>query len=41
MLKKRKVVLFYPPYDGPPLGAPLCLLSLGRALAATRVSKWP
>lgn len=25
---KRKVVLFYPPYDGPPLGAPLCLLSL-------------
>jgi anaerobic magnesium-protoporphyrin IX monomethyl ester cyclase len=28
LLTKRKVVLFYPPYDGPPLGAPLCLLSL-------------
>ena len=28
----RKVVLFYPPYDGPPLGAPLCLLSLAAAL---------
>ncbi len=32
MLKKRKVVLFYPPYDGPPLGAPLCLLSLAAPL---------
>ena len=32
MLKKRKVVLFYPPYDGPPLGAPLCLLSLASPL---------
>ena len=28
----RKVVLFYPPYDGPPLGAPLCLLSLAGTL---------
>lgn len=32
MLGKRKVVLFYPPYDGPPLGAPLCLLSLASVL---------
>lgn len=32
MLRKRKVVLFYPPYDGPPLGAPLCLLSLASPL---------
>lgn len=32
MLKKRKVVLFYPPYDGPPLGAPVCLLSLAAPL---------
>ena len=29
---KPKVVLFYPPYDGPPLSAPLCLLSLAGAL---------
>lgn len=29
---KQKVVLFYPPYDGPPLSAPLCLLSLAGAL---------
>jgi anaerobic magnesium-protoporphyrin IX monomethyl ester cyclase len=29
---KNKVVLFYPPYDGPPLGAPLCLLSLASPL---------
>ena len=28
----RKVVLFYPPYDGPPLGAPACLLSLAAPL---------
>lgn len=34
MLAKRKVVLFYPPYDGPPLGAPLCLLSLASVLLA-------
>ena len=32
MLTNRKVVLFYPPYDGPPLGAPLCLLSLAAPL---------
>jgi radical SAM superfamily enzyme YgiQ (UPF0313 family) len=32
VLKKGKVVLFYPPYDGPPLGAPLCLLSLAAPL---------
>jgi anaerobic magnesium-protoporphyrin IX monomethyl ester cyclase len=31
-LRKRKVVLFYPPYDGPPLGAPVCLLSLAAPL---------
>src|SRR5215470_6310963 len=29
---KRKIVLFYPPYDGPPLGAPACLLSLASPL---------
>jgi radical SAM superfamily enzyme YgiQ (UPF0313 family) len=29
---KNKVVLFYPPYDGPPLGAPLSLLSLASPL---------
>ncbi|HEY6339386.1 MAG TPA: radical SAM protein [Candidatus Sulfotelmatobacter sp.] len=28
----RKVVLFYPPYDGPPLGAPLSLLCLASPL---------
>src|SRR5215471_4642738 len=28
----NKVVLFYPPYDGPPLGAPLCLLALAAPL---------
>jgi radical SAM superfamily enzyme YgiQ (UPF0313 family) len=28
----NKVVLFYPPYDGPPLSAPLCLLSLAASL---------
>src|SRR5271154_345735 len=32
MLTRGKVVLFYPPYDGPPLGAPLCLLSLASPL---------
>ena len=32
MLKKGKVVLFYPPYDGPPLGPPLCMLSLASPL---------
>src|SRR5215471_16554547 len=29
---RNKVVLFYPPYDGPPLGAPLCLLALAAPL---------
>jgi anaerobic magnesium-protoporphyrin IX monomethyl ester cyclase len=29
---KKKVVLFYPPYDGPPLGAPLCMLALASPL---------
>jgi anaerobic magnesium-protoporphyrin IX monomethyl ester cyclase len=29
---RRKVVLFYPAYDGPPLGAPACLLSLAAPL---------
>src|SRR5215468_220772 len=28
----NKVVLFYPPYDGPPLGPPLSLLSLAAPL---------
>lgn len=28
----KKVVLFYPPYGGPPLGPPLCLLSLASPL---------
>jgi radical SAM superfamily enzyme YgiQ (UPF0313 family) len=28
----RKVVLFYPPYEGQPLGAPLCLLALASTL---------
>jgi radical SAM superfamily enzyme YgiQ (UPF0313 family) len=32
VLRKGKIVLFYPPYDGPPLGAPLCLLSLAAPL---------
>jgi radical SAM superfamily enzyme YgiQ (UPF0313 family) len=32
VLTKRKVVLFYPPYDGPPLSAPACLLSLASPL---------
>jgi anaerobic magnesium-protoporphyrin IX monomethyl ester cyclase len=29
---KNKVVLFYPPYDGPPLSAPLCMLALAAPL---------
>jgi anaerobic magnesium-protoporphyrin IX monomethyl ester cyclase len=29
---RNKIVLFYPPYGGPPLGAPLCLLSLASPL---------
>lgn len=32
MLTRGKVVLFYPPYDGPPLGAPLSLLALAGPL---------
>ena len=32
MLTRGKVVLFYPPYDGPPLGSPLSLLSLAGTL---------
>jgi anaerobic magnesium-protoporphyrin IX monomethyl ester cyclase len=32
MLRRGKVILFYPPYDGAPLGAPLSLLSLAGAL---------
>jgi radical SAM superfamily enzyme YgiQ (UPF0313 family) len=37
---KDKVLLIYPPYAGPPLGAPLCLLSLASPLleAGFRVS---
>lgn len=29
---RGKVVLFYPPYEGSPLGAPLCLLALAASL---------
>ena len=32
MRRANKVVLFYPPYDGPPLGAPLSLLCLASPL---------
>jgi anaerobic magnesium-protoporphyrin IX monomethyl ester cyclase len=32
MQLRGKVVLFYPAYDGPPLSAPLCLLSLASPL---------
>jgi anaerobic magnesium-protoporphyrin IX monomethyl ester cyclase len=32
VLSRGKVVLFYPAYDGPPLGAPLCLLALASTL---------
>ena len=34
MGRKAKIVLFYPPYDGPPLSAPACLLSLASPLRA-------
>ncbi len=34
MPRRGKVVLFYPAYDGPPLSAPLCLLSLAAPLRA-------
>jgi anaerobic magnesium-protoporphyrin IX monomethyl ester cyclase len=30
--KRGKVVLFYPPYEGPPLGAPTCMLALAATL---------
>jgi anaerobic magnesium-protoporphyrin IX monomethyl ester cyclase len=30
--RRDKVVLFYPPYDGPPLSAPACLLALASPL---------
>ena len=33
MLTRGKVILFYPAYDGPPLGAPLCLLALASTSA--------
>ncbi len=29
---RGKIILFYPPYDGPPLSAPLCLLTLAATL---------
>ena len=32
LLTRGKVVLFYPPYDGPALSAPLCLLALAAPL---------
>ncbi|HEY3930543.1 MAG TPA: radical SAM protein [Candidatus Koribacter sp.] len=32
MLSRGKVVLFYPAYEGPPLSAPTCLLSLAATL---------
>ena len=31
-MNRGKVVLFYPPYDGPPLSAPLCLLALAASV---------
>jgi anaerobic magnesium-protoporphyrin IX monomethyl ester cyclase len=34
VISKGKVVLIYPAYDGPPLSAPLCLLSLASPLLA-------
>jgi len=33
---RGRVVLFYPPYDGPPLGAPLSLLALAGTLREAR-----
>ena len=33
---RGKVILFYPPYDGPPLGAPLSLLALAGTLREAR-----
>lgn len=34
---KDKVILFYPPYEGPPLSAPLCLLALASPLLANGI----
>src|SRR5579864_9372866 len=31
---KQKVLLFFPPYEGPPLGPPVCLLALASPLTA-------
>ena len=38
MLSRGKVVLFYPAYEGAPLSAPTCLLSLAAALRAQEYS---
>ena len=38
MLSRGKVVLFYPAYEGPPLSAPTCLLSLAASLRAQEYS---
>jgi anaerobic magnesium-protoporphyrin IX monomethyl ester cyclase len=38
MLSRGKVVLFYPAYEGPPLSAPTCLLSLAATLRANDYS---
>ena len=35
--RRGKVILFYPPYDGPPLGAPLSLRSLADTLREANV----
>ncbi len=32
---RGKVILFYPPYDGPPLSAPLCSLTSLACIAAS------
>ncbi len=36
MLSRGRIILFYPPYDGPPLGAPLSLLALAGTLREAR-----
>ena len=33
-MERDKVILFYPAYEGPPLGAPVCLLALAASLRA-------
>ena len=38
MLNRGKVILFYPAYEGPPLSAPTCLLSLAATLRANDYS---